>query len=496
MDMTDDTQLLSRFARGGDEGAFCELVRRHLDLVYSAALRQLNGDVHLAQDVTQTVFTDLARKGRSLPRGLVLSGWLYEAARLAAAKAVWGERRRRFREQEAAAMHDPTPESTPDWEQLRPVLDTAIAELSATDRNAVLLRFFERKDFNAVGVALDLSEDAAQKRVARALDKLRAKLARRGITLSASALAVAITGGAIQSAPAGLAVSVATASLAGASAVATTGLAANLFQAMATMKLKLIAAAVVAAAVGTPLVVQHHANEALRAENAVLREHTNQLAELNQLREEKQRLIEEVKAEAARPQAEHEELLRLRGQVTSLRRAAQENVRLQTERDNLTLRLQKASNAVNPPPAEETPEKAEETPEKKLTKAKMNFASRWGAALRLFAEKNDGQFPRSLDEAAPFLQVVDATYPKEGERVRVAAVQYGARDDQFEIVWQGSLKELKRPPQNVIVMRERQPFRLENGHWARTYLFAGGHSEIASSTDGDFTAWEKERMSQ
>jgi len=101
-----------------------------------------------------------------------------------------------------------------------------------------------------------------------------------------------------------------------------------------------------------------------------------------------------------------------------------------------------------------------------------------------------------LDEAAPFLQVVDATYPKEGERVRVAAVQHGTRDDQFEIVWQGSFKELKRSPQNVIVMRERQPFRLEHGHWARTYLFAGGHSEIASSTDGDFTAWEKERMSQ
>jgi len=374
--MTDDTQLLSRFAKESDEAAFRELVARRLDLVYSAALRQLNGDAHLAQDVAQAVFTDLARKARSLPHDVVLSGWLYEAARFTAAKTVRGERRRQAREQEAAAMHDLAPEATPDWEQLHPVLDTAMGELSVTDHNAVLLRFFERKDFREVGATLGLSENAAQKRVARALDKLRGKLTRRGITLSASALAVAITGGAIQSAPAGLAVSVATSSLAGASAVATTGLAANLLQAMTTMKLKLVAIAAVAAAVGTPLVVQHRTNEALRAENAVLRQHTNQLAELDQLREEKQRLIEELKAEAARPQAEHEELLRLRGQVTSLRQAAEENVRLKAERDNLVLPLQKAAAAVGTAPAAEAPEKEEETPEKKLCKAKMNFLGR------------------------------------------------------------------------------------------------------------------------
>ncbi len=274
--MTDGAQLLSRFATTGDEGAFRELVTQHLDLVYSAALRQLNGDAHLAQDVAQTVFTDLARKARALPRDVVLSGWLYEAARFAAAKAVRGERRRQAREQEAAAMHDPTPECTPDWEQLRPVLDTAMGEFSATDRNAVLLRFFERKDFRAVGVTLGISEDAAQKRVARALDKLRTKLTRRGVILSGTALAAAITGGAIHSAPAGLAVSVATASLAGASAAAATGFAANLLQVMATTKIKLIAAAVAAAAFSMPLVVQYRANESLRAENAALREQSNQ----------------------------------------------------------------------------------------------------------------------------------------------------------------------------------------------------------------------------
>src|SRR5215468_11238677 len=99
--MIDDIQLLNRFAKGGDEDAFLQLVTRHLDLVYSSALRQVNGDAHLAQDVTQAVFADLARKARSLRCNVVLSGWLYDAARFAAIKVVRGERRRRDREQEA-----------------------------------------------------------------------------------------------------------------------------------------------------------------------------------------------------------------------------------------------------------------------------------------------------------------------------------------------------------------------------------------------------------
>src|SRR6187431_3235813 len=98
--MTDDNQLLARFATGSDEDAFRQLIERHLDLVYSAALRRVNGDAPLAQDVAQTVFTDLARKARSLPRDVLLPGWLYEAARFAATNAIRRERRRQSREQE------------------------------------------------------------------------------------------------------------------------------------------------------------------------------------------------------------------------------------------------------------------------------------------------------------------------------------------------------------------------------------------------------------
>jgi RNA polymerase sigma factor (sigma-70 family) len=202
MEMTEDAEWLSRFATTGDEAAFRELVARHFDLVYSVALRQLNGDTHLARDVAQTVFTDLARKADSLPRNTVLSGWLYQAARFAAAKTSRAERRRRAREQEAFAMQDNTTESTPDWDQLRPVLDSAMGQLSSKDRNAVLLRYFKGEDFRSVGATLGLSADAAQKRVTRALNSLRTILIRRGITVSASALALLLTTSTVQSAPA------------------------------------------------------------------------------------------------------------------------------------------------------------------------------------------------------------------------------------------------------------------------------------------------------
>jgi RNA polymerase sigma factor (sigma-70 family) len=201
-----DDELLRRYADEKSEDAFAELVRRHLDLVYSAALRQVNGDAHLAQDVAQMVFTELSRKAASLSHRPVLTGWLYTCAHFCAAKAVRTERRRHSREQEAQAMqelldnHGPEP----DWEKVRPVLDQVMVELSEPDREAILMRYFEKRPLGEIGQRLGLSEDAARKRVERGLEKLRAVLARRGLTTSAS-LAIAISANAVHAAPAGLA---------------------------------------------------------------------------------------------------------------------------------------------------------------------------------------------------------------------------------------------------------------------------------------------------
>src|SRR6266446_2380915 len=149
--MLNDEQLLRRYAADGSEAAFGELVSRYVNLVYSAALRRAGGDAHLAQDVAQLVFTDLARKAGSLPPEVVLAGWLHRATRFAAAELIRSERRRKRREQEAVVMN--ISESTSDWEQIRPLLDEALDELSRTDRDAVILRFMEQRSFSEVGRA-------------------------------------------------------------------------------------------------------------------------------------------------------------------------------------------------------------------------------------------------------------------------------------------------------------------------------------------------------
>ena len=152
--MFDDRQLLQQYADEGSEAAFGELVARYVNLVYSAALRRTGGDAHLAQDVAQLVFTDLARKAGSLPKDVVLSGWLHRASRFAAAQLMRTEHRRQAREQEAATMNALESEPTPDWRDIRPLLDEALDALGDGDRDALLLRFFEQRSLAEVGRAI------------------------------------------------------------------------------------------------------------------------------------------------------------------------------------------------------------------------------------------------------------------------------------------------------------------------------------------------------
>ncbi|MGH7952752.1 MAG: RNA polymerase sigma factor [Limisphaerales bacterium] len=277
--MPDDSQLLRRFATDRSEAAFGELVTRHVPLVYSAALRQTGGDAHLAQDIAQVVFADLARKAAGLSENVVLAGWLHRATIFAARQILRGERRRKWREQQAVTMNAIQSETeNNDWQQIRPLLDEALNRLNKTDRDALLLRFFENQSLAQVGASLGGSEDAARKRVNRALEKLRVILTKRGVTTTAAALSTAISANAIQVAPAGLAATLANASL----AVAGTGTTFTLLKIMTATKLKLGISALVVAGAATAIVVQHQTQNKLRAENESLRQQITQLQSDNE----------------------------------------------------------------------------------------------------------------------------------------------------------------------------------------------------------------------
>jgi RNA polymerase sigma factor (sigma-70 family) len=202
--MDEDRELLRAYVRDGSEEAFATLARRYLDLVYSSAMRQLN-DADQARDVAQAVFLLLARKAASLGPETVLAGWLYRTARFVSLEALRAEKRRRLREEKmASALHDEI-SSEELWAQVSPHLDEAMAEIPEADRNSIVLRYFEDLPVREVGAKLGLSEEAAKKRVHRALEKLRAVLAHKGIKSSSSLLGTALVASAVQPTPAAMA---------------------------------------------------------------------------------------------------------------------------------------------------------------------------------------------------------------------------------------------------------------------------------------------------
>src|ERR1041385_5269977 len=174
----DDYELLREFVLRRSEDAFSRLVERHLRMVLSAARRMI-GDDHLAQDVTQNVFTTLAQKARGIQPPQVVGGWLYNTTRHLAMHAVRGERRRREREEAAAAMQ--SRESESDTNRVLEQLEPAMAELDADDCDTLVLRYLEDRDLREVGAEFGISEDAARMRANRALERLRAVLGRKGV---------------------------------------------------------------------------------------------------------------------------------------------------------------------------------------------------------------------------------------------------------------------------------------------------------------------------
>ena len=272
--MTDCRTLLAEYAANGSEEAFRELVARYMDLVYSTAVRLVNGDTHRAEDVAQIVFADLARLAGTFSKEVMLGGWLHRRTWHAATTLMRNERRRQNRERQAIEMNELQDHPEGQFERIAPLLDEAINQLGARDRAAIVLRFFEHRDLRAIGLALGSSEDAAQKLVSRAVDKLRCHFARRGIVASSAVIASVIAAHAVHAAPAGLASVVTTASLAGAAGSSSFSLASMLTQTMLMKKNTLIAAAVLLAAAAVSISVLHtqHARADAPATTASLRE--------------------------------------------------------------------------------------------------------------------------------------------------------------------------------------------------------------------------------
>jgi RNA polymerase sigma factor (sigma-70 family) len=316
--MIEDNELLRRYAEEKSDDGFAELVRRHIDFVHAAALRQARGNAPLAQDITQAVFADLARRAVPLARHPALVGWLHTATRFAAAKAIRAEVRRQARELEAGAMNEALGDAgTPaEWERLQPVLDEVLGELKERERTAILLRFFEKKPLAEVGERLALSETAARSCVDRALEKMRVQLVRRGVTSTGAALAAALANHTAVAAPAGLAAAVTGAALAGAGMAAGTAAGGGLiatFMSMTKLQIGISSALAVAGATGFAL--QARTNAALRGEVASLRQENAAIAPLQSENDK----LARTAAEAADMRKDDAELKRLGDESAGLR---------------------------------------------------------------------------------------------------------------------------------------------------------------------------------
>ena len=198
-----DAELLRQFVETNSDEAFSELFRRHVDWIYSVALRQ-TGDRESAEDVTQAVFNVLARKAATLKRETVLSGWLFRVVRYTAIDAMRMEFRRRQREQTAATTIANEPDAT--WEEIAPLVDECLSNIRGADQRAILLRFYEQKSWREVGVALGVHENTARVRVDRALEKLKSLLQRNGVRSATSVLSAMLLANMIQSAPSSISI--------------------------------------------------------------------------------------------------------------------------------------------------------------------------------------------------------------------------------------------------------------------------------------------------
>lgn len=323
--MKSDLDLLQLYAHEDSEEAFATLVERHLDLVYSAAVRQVRSP-QLAEEIAQSVFTDLARNIRRLQAGTVLTAWLYQVTRRTAIDVIRRESRRQSRERMAVELSDMKSDSS-DWTQLEPLLDEAMDELGEADRAAILLRYFENKSLREVGQTLGSSEGAAQKRISRAVERLREFLLKRGVSVGSAGLVAAVTANAVQAAPIGLCTSISTGVALSAAALhqaGTLGLTKALT--MTTLQKTLIAVTITAA-VGTGIYEARRASQLQQQVQALQQQQgplTSQLEQLRRQHEDGTSRLAALQQQNEQLRGDLAELPKLRGEIARLRNATHE----------------------------------------------------------------------------------------------------------------------------------------------------------------------------
>jgi RNA polymerase sigma factor (sigma-70 family) len=429
--MNDDMALVREYARSNSEAAFAMLVSRHVNLVYSVAMRQVRNP-HLAEEITQGVFIILARKAKTLSPKTVLCGWLCRTARFVGADILKSQRRRQLREQEShmqSTLNEPTPGV---WDQIAPLLEEALSSLGEREHDAVVSRFFDGKELKQVGAAMGTTEDAARMRVNRGLENLRKFFGRKGVTLSTAAIAGSVAANCVQAAPAGLAAAVTAAALSGTTIASAAVIAAKTL-AMTTFQ-KTIVAVIATVLAGAGAYEAHQAVQ-LRDQVQTLQEQQAPLAE--QIRKLQTNLAEatnrvsDLLAENSRLSTNPNlrELLRLRGEVGQLKAVEADNTNNPAKAAAATLaeRIAQLKQRFAQWPGKKSPEiellteqewviaAAEHPLESEAdyrdtmseirTDAMKKFAPMVKDAMKQYSESNNGQMPTSPSQLAPFLNL-------------------------------------------------------------------------------------------